>query len=383
MFKDYYQILGISPSASKKDIKDAYRTKSLQWHPDRNPNVDVTGIMQDINEAYKILNDDISRTRYDKEYQIFIQQRLNRQPNQQNTKSGLWNYDYEVNDENLKNDINEARSYAKHLVDEFFKNLKETTKVAAKGGWEGAKGYLYAAIILTIMGLCIRTCMGIHKNNEYSHESRQIESSLTTSSIVGGEPVLAIEEFHVPDSLMKYYFAHQAFSLFVPPIVELRHDYDKYVKRLHKLGLSCNTEDVVFQQRNLANNSSEALSRYCRIIIQHHKGSVDDFPLASETFPMDPDVRTELREMVENELEPFKLIGEPLYKWISIEGTKAIEISYRRTGADKYTTACKIYLLFNGNEMVKIIVSYREQESDIWLPDLTNIIKTFTWGHVN
>jgi hypothetical protein len=98
---------------------------------------------------------------------------------------------------------------------------------------------------------------------------------------------------------------------------------------------------------------------------------------------MDPDVRTELREMVENELEPFKLIGEPLYKWISIEGTKAIEISYRRTGADKYTTACKIYLLFNGNEMVKIIVSYREQESDIWLPDLTNIIKTFTWGHVN
>ena len=93
MFKDYYQILGISPSASKKDIKDAYRIKSLQWHPDRNPDIDVTGIMQDINEAYKILNDDISRTRYDKEYQNFIKQRLNRQPNPQNTKTGSWNYD--------------------------------------------------------------------------------------------------------------------------------------------------------------------------------------------------------------------------------------------------------------------------------------------------
>ena len=67
MFKDYYQILDVSFSASKEEIKKAYRKMSLQWHPDRNPGADVTEMMQDINEAYKILNDDISRAKYDKE----------------------------------------------------------------------------------------------------------------------------------------------------------------------------------------------------------------------------------------------------------------------------------------------------------------------------
>ena len=126
MFKDYYQLLGISPAASKLEIKEAYRKKSLQWHPDRNPGIDVTSMMQDINEAYKILNDDLSRTRYDKEYQEFIKQREIRQPSPYKTESASWDYDYDIQDEDLKNDINNARTYAKDLVDEFLKNLKET-----------------------------------------------------------------------------------------------------------------------------------------------------------------------------------------------------------------------------------------------------------------
>ena len=158
MFKDYYQFLGIPPTASKQEIKQAYRSKSLQWHPDRNPGVDVTAMMQDINEAYKILNDDIRRIRYDKEYEIFTQTRERNKPKAEKSKYESWNYDYEVNDDDLRNDINEARKYAKDLVDEFFRNLKETSKVAAKGAWDGAYGYIVGGVVATIIFALIRAC---------------------------------------------------------------------------------------------------------------------------------------------------------------------------------------------------------------------------------
>lgn len=158
MFKDYYQLLGISSSSSKQEVKQAYRSKSLKWHPDRNPGVDVTDMMQNINEAYTILKDDTSRARYDKEYEKFRQTYERSMPKSGSPKYETWSYDYEVNDDDLKNDINEARKYAKDLVDEFFKNIKKTSKVAAKGAWDDAYGYIIGAVLISIIFALIRTC---------------------------------------------------------------------------------------------------------------------------------------------------------------------------------------------------------------------------------
>jgi DnaJ homolog subfamily C member 3 len=60
--KDYYKILGVPRSASKKAIKKAYRKLAQEWHPDKYrgdlSNDQVLKKMSDINEAYETLTDD-------------------------------------------------------------------------------------------------------------------------------------------------------------------------------------------------------------------------------------------------------------------------------------------------------------------------------------
>jgi DnaJ-class molecular chaperone len=169
MFKDYYKILGISISANNAEIKYAYRQMSIKWHPDRNPGIDVTATMQDINEAYAILKDSVKRSRYDEEYCRFrgaFEQKETAQDKEkadekESTQSN-WTYEYDVQDENLKEDIKSAREYAKELVEEFLKELKESSEAAAKGAATNAFNYavawVAAGIIITIIGSLIRAC---------------------------------------------------------------------------------------------------------------------------------------------------------------------------------------------------------------------------------
>lgn len=64
--KDFYQILGVDRSASKADIKAAYRKLALQYHPDRNPNNKAAEEkFKEAAEAYEILSDDAKRQQYD------------------------------------------------------------------------------------------------------------------------------------------------------------------------------------------------------------------------------------------------------------------------------------------------------------------------------
>lgn len=64
---EYYDLLGVSTTASSIEIKKAYRKKSIQEHPDKNPNdPTATERFQAISEAYQVLGDDDLRAKYDK-----------------------------------------------------------------------------------------------------------------------------------------------------------------------------------------------------------------------------------------------------------------------------------------------------------------------------
>lgn len=62
--KTHYDTLGIDKNASSSDIKKAYRTLSLKYHPDRNPDENAKSRFQEINSAYEVLSDDAKRQAY-------------------------------------------------------------------------------------------------------------------------------------------------------------------------------------------------------------------------------------------------------------------------------------------------------------------------------
>lgn len=74
--KNYYKILGLSRTASAKEIKKAYRTLALEWHPDKNADnkEEAERMFQDISEANEVLSDPELKAKYDRGEPVFENQ---------------------------------------------------------------------------------------------------------------------------------------------------------------------------------------------------------------------------------------------------------------------------------------------------------------------
>ncbi|HLL26325.1 MAG TPA: molecular chaperone DnaJ [Xanthobacteraceae bacterium] len=65
--RDYYEVLGLTRSASEEDVKLAFRKLAMKWHPDKNPgDTDCEHRFKEINEAYDVLKDGTRRAAYDR-----------------------------------------------------------------------------------------------------------------------------------------------------------------------------------------------------------------------------------------------------------------------------------------------------------------------------
>ena len=63
--RDYYTVLGVERTATKQEIKKAFRKMALKYHPDKNPGQDTTKKFREVAEAYEVLGDEGKRKMYD------------------------------------------------------------------------------------------------------------------------------------------------------------------------------------------------------------------------------------------------------------------------------------------------------------------------------
>ncbi|WP_322900425.1 DnaJ C-terminal domain-containing protein [Mycoplasmopsis felis] len=63
--RDYYEVLGVSKTATEKEIKTAYRNLAKKYHPDKLKDGTSDAKMQELNEAYEVLSDSNKRSNYD------------------------------------------------------------------------------------------------------------------------------------------------------------------------------------------------------------------------------------------------------------------------------------------------------------------------------
>ena len=65
-YPDYYDVLGVTRSATDAEIKRNYRKLAMKWHPDKNQNSpEAAEMFQNIGEAYDVLSDKEKKAIYD------------------------------------------------------------------------------------------------------------------------------------------------------------------------------------------------------------------------------------------------------------------------------------------------------------------------------
>ena len=63
--RDYYDILGVTKTATQQEVKQQYRKLALKFHPDRNQYSDAEEHFKEISEAYSVISNPEKKSIYD------------------------------------------------------------------------------------------------------------------------------------------------------------------------------------------------------------------------------------------------------------------------------------------------------------------------------
>ncbi len=181
MFPDYYSVLEIQPSSTKEEIKSAYKNQAKKWHPDKNHGKDTTKKMQEINEAYLILNDDEAKYRYDIEYTRFInsqnakkkaeekkqekrqseqtQSQQSKQTEEEQKHESSEDKSYKFDDETLKRWMDNAKKQAAENIKDMIIEFRDSSIIGFSTFFKGAVIIIVQVILFSFIAtLFFRAC---------------------------------------------------------------------------------------------------------------------------------------------------------------------------------------------------------------------------------
>ncbi len=326
--KNYYDILGLSKFEKDQDvILCAYKDKTQSLSGSLYKVDNVQGQLIDLNEAYLVLSDVQIKTRYD--YIL-------------STSSS---------DTILDKDIEEKRSKAEKFI------LSKLPSPPKKKRKNLLPAILCALFLFSGLGTIVSTC-----SRSY-FESKPYATNLGT--------------YNPNEDWMCYDFLN-SYSISIPPTMELRTEYDEYTRLLNNNLFTVSSDVTVFQPKGLSSLSHEAINRYGRVMTEYYKLSPGEVESHDEVSYITEEDRIAFKELVDAELGYYTYTEYPTFRWVNLGDANAIEATYKRTG-ERGSVTCRLYLIPNYDEMVKIIVSYRDYEDEMWKLDLSNVIRTFKW----
>lgn len=401
MFIDYYEVLGIAETATSSEIKAAYRRQTLKWHPDRNHNQDTTSRMQQIIEAYQILNNNEDRQRYDAEYQKykayqrqkeqFDQQQKNQQysePEKDQKETRPAYNDYQVHDDVLNDRMNSAKKQAADLAKQSIEDLVGMIQAGAKAAGKEVVSMLgcivMAGIIILILSIFVRACnyssQPISYNDKAAHP---IESpkKITPAAI-------PIDTFENEKSYNVFVLKDVGY-ISIPASMELQSGaYKKVVadglKTLgRKYHFFVSDDRVVFQQEGLNTLSEKGFSLYARVIIETEFGYFDDYPKQTDDFSLTPSASTRINSSLRQQVsEGLKGTGLYIVEWkgvstVKVNNSVALKIAFVRRLNDNPNVYVEQYQFYNNDRMHSVTLSYRQQDSLVWKPLFAKTISSF------
>ncbi len=129
MSKNYYDILQVNQNASPEIIEKAYKTLAKKYHPDLQPEENkkqAEEILKDINEAYKILSNPISKADYDNTFKknYISEKDYENLYNQNEVLKSKLNNIYQQ-EKNINNINDENINYKKNNINDNLKNQEE------------------------------------------------------------------------------------------------------------------------------------------------------------------------------------------------------------------------------------------------------------------